>query len=149
MSRASALPERGRGRCGPERFGAPTDVRELDVAPLIADDPGRVQIEVEDARGVAHHAGFGLPAGARSTNSVDDGLRMMRAVMPGVDGRPPRGKRARARWCVSSTNVLRVQPARDTPLVGDDHNGEAGALQQANRVDAPGINATAAMPGVR
>ena len=60
--------------------------------------------------------------------------------------RRPRGAR-RCAPCASATKASRDDAAGDPRLVGDDHHGEAGAIEQPHRIDAVGKKGEVLEPG--
>ena len=63
--RASGRPAIGRVRCRTSTVREPTACPSCDVSPLVADDPGPLEIEAERSRSLECHARLRLSAGAR------------------------------------------------------------------------------------
>ena len=100
-------------------------MRELDIAPLIADDPRPGEIETEVARRRVEHAGRRLAALAGTGELADFAVGVMRAVVPRSDvGARLRERLRKLRVRRVHKRVI-VQAERDTTLVGDDHDRKA------------------------
>ena len=114
-------------------------MRELDIAPLIADHPGGAEIQLQVARCRFEHPRRRLATLACHRELGDLPLRVMRTVVPG-------DRRARLRQRVGQPSVrlldkrVVVHPERDAALVGDDHDWEPCVGKARDRLSAERVD---------
>ena len=127
-----------RAPAGANQDRSATDrVAEIDVEPLVADDPGLFGIDAEVAGGILDHAWERFSAAAIDGELGNGAARMMAAEVQGVEigaaalQPPPHLVMAN----LHETGI--DQPMRDAGLIRDDDQREAGALEQPQRIRGP------------
>ena len=110
----------------------------LHVGPFVADRERARQIEVEILCRGAQHTGAGLAAVAVLPVALDLRGGMVRTVVEAVDAAAARVHPFVDDLVRAVNELLLIHAAADARLVGDDDDGEAGAVQQADGVDGEG-----------
>ena len=126
----------GRSRCARARRARRRPAPACDVVSTVADDERARRSRSSSAAARAQHAGLRLAAVAVLPVALDrrrrDGADSSRSRRCGA---PPACSRSSTTCVRLGDERLVEEPAADAGLVGDDDDGEAGAVQQADRVD--------------
>ena len=132
---------------GPDEDAARSDVaRQADLPPLVPDDHGAGDVEVQIAGRLLDHPRLRLAAVALAPIGLDRRVRVVRTVVVAVELLANRAKLAIDQVAHGIDDRLVLHPARNADLVGDDDHGVAGAPQQEDGIERPGEELQAVDP---